>query len=85
MQRPSVSFTIRAAKELQSDANLPSIFCVPGQRQQTNVFSGEGIVEDVPLHLIIIPVSRQRLQTVETGRRVENVSVSVRALLGYWR
>lgn len=31
------------------------------------MFSGKGIMEDISFHLIIIPVSRQRLQTNETG------------------
>lgn len=31
------------------------------------MFSGKGVMEDIPLHLIIIPVTRQRLQTDETG------------------
>lgn len=66
-QHPSIIVTIRAAKELQPNTNLPSVLCVPSQRQQTDVFSSKGVMEDVPLHLIIIPVPRQRLQTNDRG------------------
>lgn len=57
-----VVFTIRAAKQLQPNANLPTIFCVPCQRNQTNMFSRKGVMEDIPLDLIIVPVPRQSLQ-----------------------
>lgn len=59
----SVIFTIRAAKQLQPHTDLPSVLCVPRQRKQTDVFGSKGVMEDIPLHLIIIPVPRQRLQT----------------------
>lgn len=32
------------------------------------MFSGKGVMKDIPLDLIIIPVTGQRLQTVETGK-----------------
>lgn len=58
----SVLFTIRTAKQLQPNADLPPIFRVPGQGNQTNMFRCEGVMEDIPLDLIIIPVARQSLQ-----------------------
>lgn len=59
----SALFTIRTAKELQPNADLPSIFRVPGQGNQTDMFRCEGVMEDIPLDLIIIPVPRQSLQS----------------------
>lgn len=55
-------FTIRAAKQLQPHSDLAPVLSVPGQGKQPDVFGSEGVMEDIPLHLIIIPIPRQRLQ-----------------------
>lgn len=54
--------TIRAAKQLQPHSDLPPVLSVPGQGKQPDVFGSEGVMEDIPLHLIIIPIPGQRLQ-----------------------
>lgn len=60
-----IIFTVGAAKQLEPHTDLPSILSVPRQRQQTNVFSSEGVMEDIPLHLIVVPVPRHCLHTGE--------------------
>lgn len=39
------------------------------------MFSSEGIMEDIPPHLIVIPVSRQGLRTDEIGRVIVLMSL----------
>lgn len=60
--------TVSTAKHLQPDANLASILCVPPQGQEADVFGCEGIVEHIPLHLVVVPVPRHRLCTAEGER-----------------
>lgn len=64
-------FTIRAAKQLQPHSNLPPVLSVPGQGKQPDVFGCEGVMEDIPFHLIIIPIPRQCLQDRLDGRSGE--------------
>lgn len=75
--RPGVRFTVRAAKQLQPHANLPSILRVPRQGKQANVFGSKGVMEDIPLHLIIIPVSRQSLKADEEGKKVTDAAAAL--------
>lgn len=55
-------FTIGTAIDLEPYTNLASVFRVPAHRQEAQVFGSEGIVKDVPLHLVIVPVSRHCLR-----------------------
>lgn len=75
---PLVDFTIRAAKQLQPHSDLPPILGVPGQGKQANVFSSEGVMEDIPFHLIIIPIPGQRLQNRLDRGRGERLTESPR-------
>lgn len=61
--------TVGAAEQLQPDADLPPILGVPPQGKQADVFSSEGVVEDIPLHLMVVPVSRQGLNTEKSEDR----------------
>lgn len=54
--------TIGTAVDLEPYANLSTVFRVPAHRQEAQVFSSKGIVKDIPLHLIVVPVSRQCLR-----------------------
>lgn len=55
-------FTIWTAIDLEPYTNLSTVFRVPAHRQEAQVFSSKGIVKHIPLHLVIVPVSRQCLR-----------------------
>lgn len=55
-------FTIGTAIGLKPYTDLSTIFRVPAHRQEAQVFSSKGIVKDIPLHLVVVPVSRQCLR-----------------------
>lgn len=58
-------FTVRTAIELYAKADLASVLSIPAHGIDAQMFGSERIMKDVPLHLVVIPVARQRLRDTQ--------------------